>query len=686
MTKLGAIKQKRTQDLLSSIKDREVRKYLVDRFLGLTEEDANMRQRAIDYFLNSSPIIEWVSQNQGTYRLTELLYEDDIQQEQLPLDYAISMMPSSRATKLRLPAVVQEIKRIIGLFVEKTGLVRIANYGSGPGRDTVYVARELKNTDYGEAMKVTCFDVDPEALQKGEDLARKFGVLDRFTFVQRDIGDIINEYVKKELRQTVNGAVNIMSGNKGNQQSERYDVGILIGILCAKDKTKSAQIIRYLGKTLHSEGCMISSSSSTKMLADDPFTPLEKATYEVGGNYLTDFLRIHTAGWKLLYKNEQDMKEIYRAAEYEGDLRVFYDQPFRHHVMVTGFLKRECCLEVWHGERYSMSTRSGTSSETRRLFCEHTERLAYYLGDLEKLVRESGERKVFATADSLISKMSAIVYDPGFCFADECMAFFRQKIRPFFLEADFTSHVIRKPFGYPGDFLAMEKIWEGCNMGRTRVGSTPRGQLLNAYVLQLPACKATNERTYVIKDYVEDCIRCVSSPRIASIGAGSCIEIRELIHEGADLSDATFTLVDFDQNAIAYAQRQLSETGVPLNANFVHSNVVKEALKDTLPKVLGTCDFIYAVGFFDYLSIEVSNIVARILWGSVVRGGQLIIVNAHPLNPTRFWMEGGAEWHLQYKTEEQMTRIAEALEPADYQLYKGHDGVYQYLVLNKVLI
>ncbi|MBC8460198.1 MAG: class I SAM-dependent methyltransferase [Deltaproteobacteria bacterium] len=326
---------------------------------------------------------------------------------------------------------------------------------------------------------------------------------------------------------------------------------------------------------------------------------------------------------------------------------------------------------------------SDGNNDMRRLFFDGTKQLACYLQDFDKFFSESEEQKVFSITDEFVLKLSTIAYSRGFDFADEGMAFFRRNIQPFMLETDFASHMIRKPYGYPGDFLAMEKIWEGCNIGKAHIGSTTRGRFLNAYAIQLPICRATNERVYLIKDYIEDCIRCVYSPRIASIGAGSCIEIRELVHEGVDLSDAVFTLVDFDQNAIAYARKRLFETGVPLNTNFVHLNVVKEAHKGTLSEVLGKCDLIYVAGFFDYLNIRSSSMLARILLGSIRKGGQLIIVNAHPLNPTRFWMEYAAEWYLQYKTEEQMKQIAEALEPDGYQFSTGSDGVYQYVVLNK---
>lgn len=116
--------------------------------------------------------------------------------------------------------------------------------------------------------------------------------------------------------------------------------------------------------------------------------------------------------------------------------------------------------------------------------------------------------------------------------------------------------------------------------------------------------------------------------------------------------------------------------------HFYPGNILRILLKNDLLKF----DLIYSSGLFDYFDLDKSVRLARKLWENVKPGGSLIITNAHPDNPTRFWMEYVSEWYLEYKTDQEMMLIAKDLNNVDrISLEIDPYNVYQYLIITKTL-
>ena len=108
------------------------------------------------------------------------------------------------------------------------------------------------------------------------------------------------------------------------------------------------------------------------------------------------------------------------------------------------------------------------------------------------------------------------------------------------------------------------------------------------------------------------------------------------------------------------------------------------ALRNNVKELIGEQDLIYSSGLYDYLSIRSSKKLSAALWKSLRPGGRLVITNAHPSNPSKFWMEFGGDWYLNYKTKDDMFRIVEDLD--DTETVKYHFdaySVYQYIEVYK---
>ena len=221
-----------------------------------------------------------------------------------------------------------------------------------------------------------------------------------------------------------------------------------------------------------------------------------------------------------------------------------------------------------------------------------------------------------------------------------------------------------KPSGYPGDFEIMNYVYDW-----QREGSDVYAQLLHRIGLEISECIAT--RMHVVRKVIGDVIR--SRPegapptRIMSLGCGSAREV-QLHLQDPEVPDAPvlFTLVDQEQNALAYAY----EKAYPLTLSMKPQAKV-QALNVSFLDVLrggswiddiGPQDLVYCVGLIDYLIDRRAKTLVNRLYERVAPGGLLIIGNMNETELSNLWpMEFIGDWHLFYRTERNMLAWVEGV-------------------------
>jgi extracellular factor (EF) 3-hydroxypalmitic acid methyl ester biosynthesis protein len=93
---------------------------------------------------------------------------------------------------------------------------------------------------------------------------------------------------------------------------------------------------------------------------------------------------------------------------------------------------------------------------------------------------------------------------------------------------------------------------------------------------------------------------------------------------------------------------------------------------------------VYCAGLFDYLSDRICRRLVEIFYDLVAPGGMLIVTNVHPSNPWRNWMEYLAEWHLVYRDEEQLLKLAPERAPPGAAVVRAEaTGVNIFLEVRK---
>ncbi len=316
------------------------------------------------------------------------------------------------------------------------------------------------------------------------------------------------------------------------------------------------------------------------------------------------------------------------------------------------------------------------------------EKLKLFLTDITDILVADGEKQCYDMLSGILEEFAEERETYSAEKDKEEYLKFKKEIHPILLESKFSKYIIHKPGGYAGDFVSQELIWFGRTLkGEYKYcGVTERGKLISSLTFDMEACKAYEERIKIIRDLIQNegneiASNKIASYKIASIGCGSAIELWDL-QDWIDEEDIDIFLLDQDDRALKRAKQKLGQVKNG-NVCFHNENILKFILNQD-NTILSPRDLIYVAGMTDYFSTENSSRIAKGLWKFVKPGGLLVVTNAHPKTPTRFWMEYGGDWILKYKTEGEMYRVSEGLSSIeDVKVRIDSQGVHQYLKIRK---
>jgi hypothetical protein len=252
---------------------------------------------------------------------------------------------------------------------------------------------------------------------------------------------------------------------------------------------------------------------------------------------------------------------------------------------------------------------------------------------------------------------------------------FQELILPYIRQSEFGKYILDRPRGYVGDFVSQEMIWNARTNGidsKLR-GESEIGKVLNLLTMEMDNPKANEERIYILRDIIKQ-----SGENIASIGCGCAIELWNI--DSNNLKD--IFLLDFDEGAINRSKEKIV-LGSDTQIKFHQDNVLKFILRQD-DNTIGKRNLVYVFGLCDYFSLKHTKRIVEGLWKFVESDGLLVITNAIPENRTRFWMEYGGNWFLDYKSENEMYSLVEGLRSVKKaELKIDSYNVYQYLMIKK---
>lgn len=237
-----------------------------------------------------------------------------------------------------------------------------------------------------------------------------------------------------------------------------------------------------------------------------------------------------------------------------------------------------------------------------------------------------------------------------------CVQFFREQLKHLIYHSPFSEHSIKRPSGYAGDYELMNYLYRD-----ESIGDTLFSKCLHRYYMSHPNAKAVRNRKLYLGTKILEILRESNDKKIKilSVACGPSEELQKLIESNPtlDWSRFEFHLLDQDQNALKYAQRNIKnavrKTGCTVNVKYLHfgiKNLIQAGVKEKY-------DLIYSAGLFDYFSHPVASVAAQTLYNGLNDFGKLVIGNFKLVSSHRALMDLALDWNLIYRDEDQLRGI-----------------------------
>lgn len=230
-------------------------------------------------------------------------------------------------------------------------------------------------------------------------------------------------------------------------------------------------------------------------------------------------------------------------------------------------------------------------------------------------------------------------------------------------------YALLKPHGYSGDFVIIERIYQGW--------LSPNPHLVNwdRFFHAQEAPRAIINRKKYFLDILGSLEKKGGKRDVLNIGCGPSQDIIEFLSKGE--SHIFFECVDYDKDAIEYSHNKIKEKGFLSHIEFHRENAFKFRLSKQY-------DLIWSAGLFDYLDEKTFKMLLTRQLAFIKAGGELVVGNFSLNNPTRDYMECG-NWFLHHRSEDDLIKMAsECGVPQDKIVVKSESlGVNLFLHISK---
>jgi extracellular factor (EF) 3-hydroxypalmitic acid methyl ester biosynthesis protein len=204
----------------------------------------------------------------------------------------------------------------------------------------------------------------------------------------------------------------------------------------------------------------------------------------------------------------------------------------------------------------------------------------------------------------------------------------------------YTDHSMQRPRGYPGDAELIDMIY------RVAPSRDPGsfGQSLFDRTIACGASEAVRQRLNFARELLAEAVEQRQS--VCSLAGGHLREADGLA--GRELGQ--FTVVDQDAISLAVVRDTHGAAIETVEANVF--NWLRVA-----PREGRSYDLVYSLGLTDYLDARQLLVFTKLAAKIVAPGGRLILANFHDHRWSAY-MEAAMDWHLVYRTEEDMAQNA----------------------------
>ena len=265
------------------------------------------------------------------------------------------------------------------------------------------------------------------------------------------------------------------------------------------------------------------------------------------------------------------------------------------------------------------------------------------------------------------------------------------QVTPLTFDAPIWRRAYQKPRGYPGDFILMTYMYDD----DTRIGDSAFGRILHQIGREERLAATVPSRKELLKEVIDHVVRgkensSTGPVRLLSIGAGPARELEEYIDSDRSKAPLVVTLVDQDEEALAYACERLRKAIVKrnrlveINARYIGFGQLL-GRRDLLTELRGQ-DLIYSAGLMDYLSEEGARGLLSLCYELAAPGSQLAFGNASSADDVRWVPEFILDWHMIYRSDAEIRRLVDFLPgDADVNVRRDSSGAWCFVVIRKPL-
>ncbi len=223
----------------------------------------------------------------------------------------------------------------------------------------------------------------------------------------------------------------------------------------------------------------------------------------------------------------------------------------------------------------------------------------------------------------------------------------------------------RKPRGYAGDFEIIDNIYTN------RISTDPALRNWDLYFLSRPGPIAIKERKGLFINLLDGLgERLPAGAIVLNMGSGPARDLYEFFSEKPE-AIVYVDCVDIDTDAIAYAQELCNDFKERIR--IVRKNVLRF-------RICKPYDLVWSGGLFDYLDDSQFIFMLKRFGTGVAAGGEIVIGNFSPQDPTRAYMEFG-DWHLVRRSAQELHNLAisAGFEPSQISVEEDSQRVINYL-------
>jgi extracellular factor (EF) 3-hydroxypalmitic acid methyl ester biosynthesis protein len=220
---------------------------------------------------------------------------------------------------------------------------------------------------------------------------------------------------------------------------------------------------------------------------------------------------------------------------------------------------------------------------------------------------------------------------------------FREKIKKVLNENTLIGHGFVKPYGYPGDFRLIDKIY------RFDINQDLQYKKWDLFFQNQPGANAVRNRKDFFIEYCRKLALRKANAKVLILGSGPASDVHEFLTRFSGGNNISIDLIDFDQSAIDFSIKKNEEFDGQISYNKIN------ALRFNSYKLY---DLIWSAGLFDYFKDKHFTFLIRKYINCLDEDGEMVISNFSTKNPTKRLMEVLSDWYLNLRTESDLFRIA----------------------------